>query len=246
WAYAVIIAIYGVLWGARFALVTATLCSVYLLSILGLMRLGLALNPAPLAVPLTLPGRVFLLSYVAMFYVVAVVAGALRRQALEVFRLALTDPLTGLANRRALRQGLDRELALAERYGHPCAVLVLEVDRFKEINDRFGHLQGDAALRRVATTLRSACRSTDLLARFGGDEFVAVLPHTGMEEARGVGDRIRRDVEEAAPLRGLQLTLSAGVAVFPDHGRTSRDLLEAADRAMYRVKQRGGNGTEVA
>jgi len=246
WAYAVIIAIYGVLWGARFALVTATLCSAYLLSVLGLMRLGLALNPAPLAVPVALPGRVFLLSYVAMFYVVAVVAGALRRQALEVFRLALTDPLTGLANRRALRQGLDREVSLAERYGHPCAVLVLEVDRFKDINDRFGHLQGDEALRKVAATLRRSCRSTDLLARFGGDEFIAVLPHTGVGEARRVADRIRRDVEEFTLLRGFRLTLSAGVAVFPDHARTARDLLEAADRAMYRVKQQGGNGLEVA
>ena len=244
WVYGVVIAIYGVLWGFRFALASATLCTVYLVAVLGLMRLGVG-NPV-LGVPSPLLVRVFLVSYIAMFYVVALVAATLRRQAGEVFRQAQTDPLTGLANRRALRQALERELARAERYGHPCAVLVLEIDRFKQVNDRFGHLQGDEALRKVAATLRGSCRATDVLVRFGGDEFVVVMPFTPVDEGRRVGERIRRDVEEFTLLRGFHLTLSAGLAVFPEDARGSRALIEAADQAMYRVKQRGGNGIEVA
>lgn len=244
WVYGVAIAIYGVLWGLRFAVATATLCSVYLITILALGRLGVTL-PA-VDTPSTMPVRAFLISYIAMFYVVGFVAAALRRQLREVFREAQTDPLTGLANRRALRLALDRELARAARYGHPCAVLVLEIDRFKQINDRFGHLQGDEALRKVAATLRSSCRATDVLSRFGGDEFVVVMPHTPMDEGRRVGERVRRDVEEFTLLRGFHLTLSAGLAVYADHAQDSRALLEAADQAMYRVKQRGGNGIEVA
>jgi len=244
WVFTIGIAVYGVLWGFRWALATATLCSLYLLSVLGLMRMGVGIaltgQPSPLLI------RMLLVSYIAMFYLVAVVAGVLRRQAGEAFRLAQTDPLTGLANRRALRQALDREVARAARYGHPCAVLVLEIDRFKAINDRFGHLAGDEALRRVAATLGASCRASDLLARFGGDEFVVVMPYTSLDEGRRVGDRIRRDIEEFTLLRGFHLTLSAGLAVYAHDGETPRDLIEAADRAMYRVKQRGGNGIEVA
>ncbi len=244
WVYAIAIAVYGILWGNRWALATATLCSLFLVGVLGLMQMGVGIaligEPSPLLI------RVYLVSYIGMFYLVAVVAGVLRRQAGEIFRLAQTDPLTGLANRRALRQALDREVARAARYGNPCAVLVLEIDRFKTINDRFGHLAGDEALRRVAATLGASCRASDLLARFGGDEFVVVMPYTSLDEGRRVGDRIRRDIEEFTLLRGFHLTLSAGLAVYPDDGETSRDLIEAADHAMYRVKQRGGNGIEVA
>ncbi|MGH2437898.1 MAG: diguanylate cyclase, partial [bacterium] len=240
WIYAIAIAVYGILWGARWALATATLCSLGLLVVLGLSRMGFGVALAGGSSPLMV--RVYLVSYIAMFFLVAVVAGVLRRQAGEIFRLAQTDPLTGIANRRALRQALDREVARATRYGNPCAVLVLEIDRFKSINDRFGHLAGDEALRRVAATLGASCRASDLLARFGGDEFVVVMPYTSLDEGRRVGDRIRRDIEEFTLLRGFHLTLSAGLAVYPEDGETSRDLIEAADHAMYRVKQRGGNG----
>ncbi|MGH2399288.1 MAG: diguanylate cyclase, partial [bacterium] len=240
WIYAIAIAVYGILWGARWALATATLCSLGLLVVLGLSQMGFGVALAGGSSPLMV--RVYLVSYIAMFFLVAVVAGVLRRQAGEIFRLAQTDPLTGLANRRALRQALDREVARATRYGNPCAVLVLEIDRFKSINDRFGHLAGDEALRRVAATLGASCRASDLLARFGGDEFVVVMPYTSLDEGRRVGDRIRRDIEEFTLLRGFHLTLSAGLAVYPEDGETSRDLIEAADHAMYRVKQRGGNG----
>lgn len=244
WVYGGAIAIYGVLWGLRFAVATATLCTVYLIAVLALSRLGITL-PA-VGIPSPMPVRAFLISYIAMFYGVAFVAAALRRQLRDVFRQAQTDPLTGLANRRALRQALDREVARAARYGHPCAVLVLEIDRFKQINDRFGHLQGDEALRKVAATLRASCRATDILSRFGGDEFVVVMPHTPVDEARRVGERVRRDVEEFTLLHGFHLTLSAGLAVYTDHAQDAGTLLEAADQAMYRVKQRGGNGIDVA
>jgi diguanylate cyclase (GGDEF)-like protein len=244
WMYAVPIAIYGVLFGSRWAIGAAALCTAYLLAILAVMRTGIgtltAVTPAPSV------ARVFLLSYIGMFFVVAVFSGVLRRQARVVLELAHTDPLTGLANRRALRQALDREVSRALRYGQPCTVLVLEVDRFKQINDRFGHLAGDDALRRVAVTLAASCRATDVVTRFGGDEFVIVMPSTSAAAADRVGRRICRDIEEQTLLRGIPLTLSAGLAECPSHGDGAQELLDAADRAMYAVKRRGGNGIEHA
>ncbi len=244
WVYAVAIAIYGVFWGMGWALGTATLCTAYLFIIMGFTRMGV--GTGALGMPAVGIVRVFLVSYIGMFYLVAAFSGVLRQQTRDVLHLAHTDPLTGLANRRTLRNALDRELARASRYGHPCAVLVLEIDRFKEVNDRFGHLAGDEALRKVAATLTGSCRATDTLARFGGDEFVVVLPHATAEEAYRVGERICRDVEEFTLLRGFHLTLSAGLAVYPSGGETSQALLDAADRAMYVVKRRGGNAVERA
>jgi len=244
WMYAVPIAIYGVLFGARWAVVAAALCTAYLLAMLAVIRAGIGgLVSAPPAPPVA---RVFLMSYIGMFFVVAVFSGVLRRQARVVLELAHTDPLTGLANRRTLRQALDREISRSLRYDQPCTVLVLELDRFKQINDRFGHLAGDDALRRVAVTLTASCRTADVVARFGGDEFVIVMPSTNATAADRVGRRICRDIEEQTLLRGFPLTLSAGLAECPSHGDSVPQLLDAADQAMYVVKRRGGNGIEHA
>ena len=244
WMYGVAIGVHGVLWGLGWALGAATLSTAYLVGILELMRRGVG---TPLIdVPALGVERVFLGSYIAMFYLAAAFSGVLRGQARDVMRLAHTDPLTGLANRRALRRALERDVARAARYGHPCSVLVLELDRFKLINDRFGHLAGDEALRKVAATLTASCRATDVLARFGGDEFVVVMPHTNAEDAYHVGHRICRDIEEFTLLRGLPLTLSAGSSTYPADGDAAQELLDAADRAMYVVKRRGGNGIGCA
>ena len=244
WMYAVPIAIYGVLFGSRWAVGAAVLCTAYLLAILGVMQAGI--GTLTTATPAPDLARVFLMSYIAMFFIVAAFSGALRRQARVVLELAHTDPLTGLANRRALRQALDREVSRALRYGQPCTVLVLELDHFKQVNDRFGHLAGDDALRKVAVTLTASCRATDVVTRFGGDEFVVVMPSTNAAAADRVGRRICRDIEEQTLLRGIPLTLSSGLAECPSHGDTAQQLLDAADRAMYAVKQRGGNGIEHA
>jgi diguanylate cyclase (GGDEF)-like protein len=244
WMYAVPIAIYGVLFGSRWAVGSAALCTAYLLAILAVMRAGL--GTPMVGAPAPAGARIFLISYIGMFFIVAIFSGVLRRQARVVLELAHTDPLTGLANRRALRPALDREVSRALRYGQPCAVLVLELDRFKQINDRFGHLAGDDALRRVAVVLTASCRATDVVARFGGDEFVIVMPSTSAAAADRVGRRICSDIEEQTLLRGIPLTLSAGLAECPRHGDNPQQIIDAADRAMYAVKRRGGNGIEHA
>ena len=243
WMYTGPIAIHGVLWGSRWALATAALSTGYLLGLFAMTRAGIGIfipDPPLEVMPL------YLISYIGMFFTVAVFSGMLRHHARIVLQLAQTDPLTGLANRRALLDVLEREAARTRRYGHSCTVLVLELDHFKQVNDRLGHLAGDEALRRVAASLTGSCRSSDVIARFGGDEFVVVMPETSADAGLTVARRICRDVEEFALLRGLQLTLSGGLAECPTHGVTAQHVLDAADRAMYEVKRRGGNGVEAA
>ncbi len=153
----------------------------------------------------------------------------------ETSRLATLDSLTGLHNRRALDETLEKEVERALRYTHPLAVLMLDVDGFKAFNDRHGHLQGDAALRRICECLRAQVRSTDLLARFGGDEFVLVLPETTWEGAVAVGAKMR-DSTRGLLFAGSPLGLSVGVAEYRP-GLSPRDLLDEVDQSLYRDKR---------
>lgn len=150
-------------------------------------------------------------------------------------QLALTDALTGLANYRRLVEALDCEIHRYGRTARSFAVLLLDLDGLKQINDAYGHLVGSHALTRVANILRMHCRAMDTAARYGGDEFVVVLPETDFEAARGVARRIcnelLHDGQEPA------LSLSAGTAVCPQHGETINELLGAADRTLYREKR---------
>src|SRR5882762_2058306 len=150
--------------------------------------------------------------------------------------LAVTDPLTGLANHRQLVQALESEIKRSRRTAQPLAVVLLDLDGLKQINDRHGHLAGSLAIRRVAEALLGSCRATDTAARFGGDEFALVLPETGeaaaWHVARGVADRLATDAEKP------NLSISVGVAVYPGHGETVETLLNAADVALYETKER--------
>ena len=150
--------------------------------------------------------------------------------------LAVTDPLTGLANHRHLVQSLEGEIKRSRRTGQPFAVVLLDLDGLKQINDRHGHLAGSLAIRRVAEALLGSCRGTDTAARYGGDEFALVLPETGeaaaWHVARGVADRLATDAEKP------NLSISVGVAVYPGHGETVEALLNAADVALYETKER--------
>lgn len=152
----------------------------------------------------------------------------------QILQLALTDPLTGLANYRRLLDVLDSEIKRFGRSARPFAVLLLDLDGLKNINDAHGHLVGSRALARVANTLRIHCRAVDTAARYGGDEFVVVLPETEYEAARHVAQRIslelKQDGEEPA------ISVSVGIAIFPQDGATIALLLSAADRALYREK----------
>ena len=169
----------------------------------------------------------------------AVAALALRSASLlgEVERLARTDALTGLANRRVFHEALERELAMAARRGEPCTLVVLDVDRFKAVNDTHGHPAGDDVLRHVGRTLAGAARGTDLASRYGGEEFALILPTCSAAESIGVAERLRAAI--AAESGPVPVTVSAGVATYPLHGGDGESLVAAADEALYRAKRAG-------
>ena len=160
---------------------------------------------------------------------------------------AFIDDVTEVYNARYLMSATDNEIRRAERYGNSLSVVFLDLDRFKLVNDRHGHLIGSQTLRNLSKLLLEEIRQVDTLARYGGDEFTVLLADTPHEAAVHVAERIRRRVEEhlfecgsAPPLR---LTISAGVASQPEHGRTREALLDASDKAMYRAKSLGRNRT---
>jgi diguanylate cyclase (GGDEF)-like protein len=173
----------------------------------------------------------------------------LRESNLRLQELAATDPLTGLANRRTLMSSLEREFRRSQRNGAPLALLMVDVDNFKRVNDRFGHQQGDRVLESVAGVLREHLRPYDLAARFGGEEFCLLLPETSLEEAVRAGQRVRQTVSEltfSGPLVPLRLTVSLGAAVFPGSEiATTEDLIRASDQALYRAKAAGRNRLET-
>jgi diguanylate cyclase (GGDEF)-like protein/PAS domain S-box-containing protein len=152
--------------------------------------------------------------------------------------LATTDPLTGLANYRRLAEALDTEVRRSERTGREFAVLMLDLDGMKQINDQYGHLTGDQALRRVADALLCSCRSTDTVARYAGDEFAVLLPETGPDGATAIERRIRKRLSRPGEQEdGPRLSASVGVAVYPRDGATIEHLLLTADQALYRMKR---------
>jgi len=158
--------------------------------------------------------------------------------------LSLTDPLTELPNRRHLSVYLERQVAAARR-GRDLAAVIFDLDRFKELNDSLGHTEGDRILRRVARVLEREVRSMNLVARFGGDEFVAVLADTDAEGARSHALRVATAVARDETLRQHRITLSYGIAVFDPSMETGEDLIRAADRDLYRAKDaREGPGEE--
>ena len=167
----------------------------------------------------------------------------------EQQRLAVTDGLTGIANRRHFDVALSRELHRAARTQRPTGLVMLDLDDFKQYNDTYGHLAGDELLRAVAVTLAQSLRSADTIARFGGEEFVIILPETDLEAAHLAAERLRLLIAHL-PLRpaGIEakpVTISLGVSAAPLHATTATALVEAADRAMYQAKARGRNQSVV-
>jgi len=164
--------------------------------------------------------------------------------------LSVTDDLTHLFNSRYLNIVLRRETKRASRSGRPLSLLFIDLDGFKGVNDTHGHLFGSRALVEAATVIRGSARETDVVARFGGDEFALVLPDTGGEGAFAVGERIRERIAEHKFLAGdgldIHLTASVGVATLPDVAASAEELVQAADKAMYQVKDSGKNGIQAA
>jgi len=166
-------------------------------------------------------------------------AEGLRR---ELREQAIRDPLTGLFNRRYLEETLAREVARATRGRSTLGVVMLDLDKFKLLNDTLGHTAGDAALREIGHLLRENVRAGDVACRYGGDEFIVVMPDTNLENAGRKAQVLLELFKRAPP--GLESSM--GVVAYPAHGAMGGDLLKAADAALYRAKQGGGNRIVIA
>jgi len=173
-----------------------------------------------------------------------------RHQAEEAVRyMAQHDTLTGLANRGMLLEQLERQLALAKRHGHGVALLYLDLNGFKPVNDRFGHNVGDQVLQIVAQRFLKVIRDGDLLCRQGGDEFVVLVPEAGnTDELVSMGWKLvevsRQPYSTLDP--AIAISASVGIARYPDHGNTCEQLLTAADNAMYAAKRAKGNAVQLS
>jgi diguanylate cyclase (GGDEF)-like protein/putative nucleotidyltransferase with HDIG domain len=161
----------------------------------------------------------------------------------RLYDAARTDPLTKLANRRGFREQLDLELERARRGGTPLALLVGDLDDFKDVNDCCSHRVGDAVLQRVARMLCERKRPIDVAARVDGGEFVLIVPDGGRKDGFTLAERVRRAVQEEFAAEEVPVTISFGVAVYPQHGETAAALIHAAAEAQYAAKQRGRNRT---
>lgn len=157
---------------------------------------------------------------------------------------SIRDPLTNLYNRRFLNEFMERELALARRNQKPLAVVMLDLDHFKQLNDQFGHQTGDTVIEMVAKHLLRQSRRTDVLFRYGGEEFLVILPNTNAIQAQHLAENWRAHVEQSqvfAKHQAVNITISAGISVYPEHGTTTFNLIQAADEALYKAKAAGRN-----
>ncbi|MES9958760.1 MAG: sensor domain-containing diguanylate cyclase [Sedimenticola sp.] len=160
-------------------------------------------------------------------------------------KLATYDSLTGLFNRQALEVRLEKEVDRASRYAHPLSILMLDIDHFKEINDVHGHRVGDDILHDSSALLSDLIRKTDYAGRYGGDEIIVVLPETSSSQAAELAERLRKRIADerftTIENEPLNITVSLGVATYPDNARHQKELMRAADDAMYKAKESGRN-----
>jgi diguanylate cyclase (GGDEF)-like protein len=174
----------------------------------------------------------------------------LMRKTAELERLCNTDPLTGLANRRSLRESLDAELSRCTRYGRTVSFAMLDVDRFKQLNDTYGHPAGDHVLIRLGALLADSVRKNDIVGRYGGEEIAIVLPETGLHGAGVLAERIRRSIADQRIVwegESISVTASIGVAsIGVGQAETADALIRSADRALYRAKSAGRDRVVMA
>ncbi len=164
-------------------------------------------------------------------------------------RESITDPLTGMYNRRHLDRRLVEEVERARRYGYPLSIMLFDIDHFKKINDQHGHQLGDVVLKNLARIFAGAVRRTDIVARYGGEEILIITPHTEISEAFDLAERIRLLVQESevadfrtqAGRQPIHVTISAGVAELQEEMDSTRSLIELADEALYQAKSDGRN-----
>jgi diguanylate cyclase (GGDEF)-like protein len=162
----------------------------------------------------------------------------------KVQALSITDGLTGVFSRRYCLERFREEVERSKKFKHNFSFLMIDVDYFKNYNDKYGHLVGDAILREVAATIKENIRQIDLLGRYGGEEFILVLTETGSEQSKFVAERIRKAVEEKQIKvydENLGITISIGVATFPKDAEVPQAIIEKADQALYCAKEAGRN-----
>lgn len=159
---------------------------------------------------------------------------------------AITDGLTGVKTHRFLMEALSTEWKRSTRSSRSFSLVLMDLDRFKFVNDFYGHLEGDVVLQRVGLILEQNCRRSDVVARYGGDEFVILMPETNVEQARQIAGKLRSWVASDPLLRDKNITASFGIACFPIHGSTPQELIQVADASMYLSKHQGGNAVFVA
>lgn len=168
----------------------------------------------------------------------------------QVSHLAITDKVTGLFNARYLDDILEREIRRCQRYRSKVAVIFLDLDHFKEVNALYGHPSGTQCLTELAGIMRRSIRDVDIPVRYGGDEFVVILPETTVKTARTVAERLRNAIRTHSFLEGsvtkARLSASVGIAGFPDHAKSTQELISRADEAMYRSKATGGDRVSIA
>nr|MBF0223496.1 GGDEF domain-containing protein [Desulfobulbaceae bacterium] len=169
----------------------------------------------------------------------------------ELLTLSIRDQLTGLFNRRHMEESLKREVSRAKRHESSLAIIMLDVDHFKNINDMYGHMAGDVVLQKIGEFLLEHSRGEDVVCRFGGEEFVLIMPgatkESGEKRANELCVAIREDVQISYRKTTLPpITVSIGVSVYPDHGKSSDEMIFEADIALYKAKEGGRNRAEVA
>jgi diguanylate cyclase (GGDEF)-like protein len=172
------------------------------------------------------------------------VAMANARAVRQLEEMATTDGLTGCLNKRALLDQMEQKLMAAQRFGRKLSLIVTDLDHFKAVNDTYGHAAGDRVLKELGGVLRRVKRETDLVARFGGEEFCVLCEETDARGAQLLAERVREELantEVATELGPLKVTASLGVATFPDHASNAADLFVQSDKALYEAKNRGRN-----
>lgn len=162
----------------------------------------------------------------------------------ELHQTSITDGLTGLHNRKHIMELFDVEIARSQRYDHPLALLIMDIDHFKKVNDTYGHQTGDAVMRQLAEVFQGSVRDCDYIGRYGGEEFMIILPNSDLQSGIDTAERIRQNVSELSipgDLKAFSITISIGVSAYPDFGGDAEALISAADDALYKAKARGRN-----
>ena len=186
--------------------------------------------------------------FLLVAYVTSLLAEDIRKAKRRIMVLSQTDELTGLLNMRAFNNLLDKEIVMARRYPQPFTLMMIDVDGLKKVNDQFGHAAGTHMLMSIAASISGCVRTADVLARYGGDEFIILMPHTHSETARIAAERIRTAVHRSSfELSGqpIAASVSIGIASFPESSEAAEDVMEKADAALYRSKQSGRDTVSV-